>query len=166
MQNTSIVLFTTQDEDVTLKVRVQDDTVWLTQKQMTQLFEVDRTVITRHINNIFKEKELDRESNVQIMHIANSDRPVQLYNLDVIISVGYRVKSRRGVEFRRWANKVLRQYILDGYALNEKRLQILQKTVEIQTRMLADSAVTLMIAESLPEEKEAMTTMVMNFLKM
>lgn len=104
---------------------------------MTELFNVDRTVITRHINNVFKEGELQRESNVQKMHIANSDKPVQFYNLEVIISVGYRVKSKRGVEFRQWASKVLKQYIIQGYAINEKRLEALQRTVDIQTKMLA-----------------------------
>ena len=134
-----IILFETSDKEVTLSVPMDGDTVWLTQTQMTELFSVDRTVITRHINNIFKEGELYRESNVQKMHIANSDRPVQFYTLDVIISVGYRVKSKRGIEFRQWANKVLKDYIIDGYAINEKRLTVLEKTVDIQTRMLADA---------------------------
>ena len=136
-QNNEIVLFETKDKEVTLSVPMDGDTVWLTQAQMTELFNVDRTVITRHVNNIFKEKELIRESNVQKMHIANADRPVQFYSLDVIISVGYRVKSKRGIEFRQWASKILKQYMIDGYAINEKRLHALQKTVDIQTRMLA-----------------------------
>ena len=138
-QNNEIVLFETSDKEVTLSVPMDGDTVWLSQAQMTELFNVDRTVITRHVNNIFKEKELIRESNVQKMHIANADRPVQFYSLDVIISVGYRVKSKRGIEFRQWASKVLKQYMVDGYAINEKRLNALQKTVDIQTRMLADA---------------------------
>ena len=106
---------------------------------MTELFQVDRTVITRHVNNVFKENELLRKSNVQKMHIPNSDRPVQFYSLEVIISVGYRVKSNRGVEFRQWANSVLKQYIMQGYAINEKRLAALQRTVDIQTKMLAST---------------------------
>ena len=118
MDKNEIVLFETEDRQITLQVPVEQETVWLTQAQMTELFGVDRTVITRHVNNVFKEKELDRESNVQILHVANSDRPVQYYNLDVIISVGYRVKSKRGVEFRKWANSVLKEYILKGYAVN------------------------------------------------
>jgi len=130
-QNNEIVLFETSDKEVTLSVRMDGDTVWLSQAQMTELFNVDRTVITRHVNNIFKEKELIRKSNVQKMHIANVDRPVQFYSLDVIISVGYRVKSKRGIEFRQWASKVLKQYMVDGYAINEKRLNALQKTVDI-----------------------------------
>ena len=137
--NNEIVLFETKDKELSLSVPIERETVWLTQSQMTDLFNVDRTVVTRHVNNVFKEGELDKKSNVQKMHIANSDRPVQFYSLDVIISVGYRVKSKRGTEFRQWANKVLKQYIIDGYAINEKRLQALEKTVEIQTKMLADA---------------------------
>ena len=135
MDKNEIVLFETEDKEIKLEVPVEQDTVWLTQAQMTELFSVDRTVITRHVNNVFREGELERESNVQKMHIANSDKPVQLYNLDVIISVGYRIKSKRGVEFRRWANKVLKNYILEGYAINNKRLEALQKIVEIQSKM-------------------------------
>ena len=138
MEN-EIVIFETKDRELKLSVSVKEDTVWLTQAQMTELFSVDRTVITRHVNNIFREGELERESNVQKMHIANADRPVQFYNLDVIISVGYRVKSQRGIEFRQWANRILKDYIIKGYAINDKRLQALQKTVEIQTKMLADT---------------------------
>lgn len=159
---------------------------------MTELFNVDRSVITRHVNNVFKDNELKRESNVQKMHIANSDKPVQFYSLEVIIQVRYRVKSKRGVEFRQWANKILKQYIFQGYAINEKRLAVLQKTVDIQTKMLACTldveeadvlravnlykggekrisdgalvAITLMIAESNPEEKDIMVKLVMNLL--
>ena len=130
MDKNEIVLFETEDKEIKLEVPVEQDTVWLTQAQMTELFSVDRTVITRHVNNVFREGELERESNVQKMHIANSDKPVQLYNLDVIISVGYRIKSKRGVEFRRWANKVLKNYILEGYAINNKRLEELIKWIE------------------------------------
>lgn len=128
--NNELVIFETKDNDIKLDVPVDRDTVWLTQAQMTELFKVDRTVITRHVNNVFKEQELIKESNVQKMHIANSDKPVQFYSLEVIISVGYRVKSQRGVEFRQWANKILKQYVIQGYAINEKRLQALEKTVD------------------------------------
>lgn len=105
-----------------LEVRLEDDTVWLTQQQMSDLFLRDRTVITRHINNIFKEKELDEESNVHFLHIAVSDKPIKLYSLDVIISVGYRVKSVRGTQFRQWANKILKEYLLRGYSVNQRLL--------------------------------------------
>lgn len=136
MEN-EIVLFETKDKEISLRVPIIGETVWLTQTQMTDLFHVDRSVITRHINNVFKENELCKESNVQKMHIANSDKPVQFYSLEVIISVGYRVKSHRGVEFRQWANGVLKRYIIKGYAINEKRMEALEKTVDIQTKMLA-----------------------------
>jgi len=134
MKQNELVIFETADNAIKLEVPVEQETVWLTQSQMTELFDVDRTVITRHVNNVFKEGELDRESNVQKMHIANSDRPVQFYNLDVIISVGYRVKSKRGVEFRKWANSVLKQYILQGYAVNHNRISQLGEVIQIMKR--------------------------------
>ena len=107
------------NDTIRLDVRLEDETVWLTQSQMTDLFQRDRTVITRHINNVFEEGELDEKSNVHFLHIASSDKPVKVYSLNVIISVGYRVKSLRGTQFRIWATKVLRQYLLQGYAVNQ-----------------------------------------------
>ena len=124
-----IILF--ENQDVKLEVNMNGETVWLTQDQMAKLFGKDRTVITRHINNIFKDGELEEKSNVQKMHIANSDKPVSLYSLDVIISIGYRVNSKRGVIFRKWANKVLKDYLLKGYAVNQKRLEYLEKTIKL-----------------------------------
>ncbi len=131
-----IVLFETNDREVKLNVPIENETVWLSQVQMVELFDRDQSVISRHINNSFAE-EVDKESNMHFLHIANSDKPVAYYSLDVIISVGYRVKSQRGIEFRRWANKVLKEYIIKGYAVNDKRLEALQKTVEIQSRMIS-----------------------------
>ena len=107
------------NDTIRLDVRLEDETVWLTQSQMTDLFQRDRTVITRHINNVFEEGELDEKSNVHFLHIPSSDKPVKVYSLNVIISVGYRVKSLRGTQFRIWATKVLRQYLLQGYAVNQ-----------------------------------------------
>ena len=101
MKNNEIILFETADQAVKLSVTMDGETVWLSRAQLSQLFSRDVSVIGRHIGAVFKEGELDRESNVQILHIPNSDRPVELYSLDVMISVGYRVKSQRGVEFRR-----------------------------------------------------------------
>ena len=124
-----IILF--ENQDVKLEVNMNGETVWLTQDQIAKLFGKDRTVITRHINNIFKDGELEEKSNVQKMHIANSDKPVSLYSLDVIISIGYRVKSQNGVIFRKWANKVLKDYLLKGYAVNQKRLEYLEKTIKL-----------------------------------
>ncbi len=124
-----IILF--ENQNVKLEVNMKDETVWLTQEQMAKLFGKDRTVISRHINNIFKDGELEEKSNVQKMHFANSDKPVSLYNLDVIISVGYRVKSQNGIIFRKWANKVLKDYLLKGYVVNQKRLEYLEKTIKL-----------------------------------
>jgi hypothetical protein len=117
-------------EGVILNVQLSNETVWLNQEQLTLLFERDQSVISRHLANVFKEGELDKKSNMQKMHIANSDKPVWFYNLDVIISVGYRVKSIRGTQFRQWATKRLKDYLIEGVAINEKRLE--QKNKEIQ----------------------------------
>ncbi len=112
-----------QSESGAVDVRLDGDTVWLTQEQMTQLFGRERSVITKHIRNVFKEGELEEKSNVQNLHIPRSDKPVRLYNLDVIISVGYRVKSPQGVQFRQWATRLLREHLTRGYTLNQQRLQ-------------------------------------------
>ena len=138
MEN-EIVLFETEDKEIKLMVPIDGDTVWLSQEQMSELFDTARSSIAYHVGNIFKEGELDRDTSVEIFDRSNNkaSRPPQYYNLDVIISVGYRVKSQRGIEFRRWANKVLKDYIIKGYAINDKRLEALQKTVEIQSKMLS-----------------------------
>ena len=140
-KNNEIVLFETEDRAITLSVPVEQETVWLTQEQMSELFETARSSIAYHIGNIFKEKELVESTSVENFDRSENkaSRPPKYYNLDVIISVGYRVKSKRGVEFRKWANSILKKYIIDGYAINEKRLQALAKTVDIQTRMIADA---------------------------
>ena len=117
--NGEIVIYQ-PDEVMKLEVRVDGDTVWLTQAQMSDLFDRDRTVITKHIRNIFSEMELDEKSNVHFLHFANSDKPVKLFSLDVIISVGYRVKSIQGTRFRQWANKILKEYLYRGYCLNSR----------------------------------------------
>ena len=118
-----IEIFTSQDGQAQLRVALDKDTVWLTQGQLCELFERDQSVISRHVRNVFHEGELLQESNMQKMHIANSDKPVAFYSLDVIISVGYRVKSQRGVQFRQWATQTLKQHLVQGYTLNQKRLQ-------------------------------------------
>ncbi len=121
-----IEIFSTEDQKVSLQVSLEGETVWLSQAQMVELFGRERSVITKHINNIFKEGELDRNSVcAKFAHTAEDGKTYQVdfFNLDVIISVGYRVKSKRGVQFRQWATKVLNQYLVQGYALNEKRLQ-------------------------------------------
>ncbi|MEG2097039.1 MAG: RhuM family protein [Pseudoflavonifractor sp.] len=122
-ENGEIVLYQTQDGQTKIQVKLAQDTVWLTQLQMAELFQRDRSVITKHIKNIFDEGELEEKSNVQILHIANSDKPVTYYNLDVAISVGYRVKSLRGTQFRKWALQILKEYLLKGFAMNDDLLK-------------------------------------------
>ena len=121
--NDDIIIYQTEDGVTRIEVRLENETVWLTQQQISELFQRERSVITKHINNVFEEGELDEESNVQILHIANSDRPVKLYNLDVIISVGYRVKSLRGTHFRRWATERLKEYMIKGFTMDDERLK-------------------------------------------
>lgn len=133
MEN-ELVLFEAHDGSVTLDVNVAEETVWLTQAQIIMLFDRDQSVISRHISNVFKENEVEEKSNMHFLHIANSDKPVKCYSLDVIISVGYRVKSQRGVEFRRWANTVLKDYILKGYAVNNNRINQLNEVIRIMKR--------------------------------
>lgn len=127
-QKSEIIVYQPNDM-LNLEVRVENDSVWLTQSQMSELFQRDRSVITKHINNVFKEKELDEGRNVQFLHIANSDKPIKLFSLDVIISVGYRVKSNRGTQFRIWANQILKDYLLRGYAINT-RLEAFEQRVD------------------------------------
>ncbi|MBE5998522.1 MAG: Fic/DOC family protein [Sarcina sp.] len=140
------------DGSIRLEVPIspEEDTVWLSQAQMVELYGRDVSVISRHINNVFKEGEVERESNLHFLQIAGSDRPVAFYSLDVIISVGYRVKSKRGIAFRRWANRVLKDYILQGYAVNETRLKQLGDVVRLmrRTQDSLDSRQVLSVIES------------------
>ena len=127
-----IILF--ENQGVKLEVNLKDETVWLTQKQMAELFDKDRRTITRHIQNIYKDEELNENAVCSFFeHTAEDGKnyKVQYYNLDMIISVGYRVKSKNGVLFRKWATKVLKDYMIKGYAINQKRLEYLEKTVKL-----------------------------------
>ncbi|NQV91997.1 virulence RhuM family protein, partial [Candidatus Woesearchaeota archaeon] len=117
------LIFTAQAKEDSIEVKFADDTVWLSQKMIAKLFDVDRTVITKHLKNIFESNELDEKSNVQKMHFSHSDKPIQFYNLDVIISVGYRVNSKRATQFRIWATNVIKQFALKGYVIDKKRLE-------------------------------------------
>jgi len=136
VENTGEIVVYEPDEITRLEVHMKDETVWLTQTQMSALFGRDRTVITKHIRNIFTEQELDEKSNVHFLHFANSDKPVKIFSLDVIISVGYRVKSAQGTRFRQWANKVIKEYLLKGYCINpritaiERRLDEHEKKID------------------------------------
>ena len=124
-----IILF--ENQGVKLEVNLKEETVWLTQAQMEVLFDVKHATISEHINNIFKEGELDEKTSVGISDKSTGGRKSKIYNLDVIISVGYRVKSKNGVIFRQWANKILKDYMLKGYAVNQRRLEYLEKTIQL-----------------------------------
>ena len=139
-----LVRFTDNDFELDVRADSENETVWLTQEEIARLFGRNQAVISRHISNIFKEGELDKNTSMQKMHKSLNDdnsnhRPPVVYNLDVIISVGYRVKSPRGVVFRKWALERIKEYLIKGYSVNVKRLEALNKTIDIQNRMLAYS---------------------------
>ena len=127
-----IIIF--ENQDVKLEVNMKDETVWLTQAQMAKLFDKDRKTITRHIQNIYEDGELEQNQVCSFFEHTASDGKIyhtQFYNLDMIISVGYRVKSKNGIIFRKWANQILKDYLIKGYAINDKRLEYLEKTVKL-----------------------------------
>jgi hypothetical protein len=148
MEN-QIVIYQADNGQTSIEVRLENENVWLTTDQMSVLFEREGSNIRRHIINVFKEGELSRENNVHFLHVNGVKKPVPFYNLDVIISVGYRVKSQRGVQFRQWANKVLKAYLLNGYVVNEKirkrqigelrqLVQMLGRTIQNQPLLKTD----------------------------
>ena len=129
-----VIIYNGEDNHTQIEVTFESDTVWLTQKQMAELFGRERVAITQHIGNIFKEKELSKISVCKdFLHTASDGKiyKTQYYNLDVIISVGYRVKSKRGTQFRQWATQRLKDYLVQGYAINQKRLEQLQQTIQL-----------------------------------
>ena len=138
--NNSIEIYRSQDGSVQLNVKLENETVWLSANQMAMLFDRDAKTIRKHINNVFADGELTKESNTHFLRVANSDKPVPFYNLDVIISVGYRVKSQQGVQFRRWATSVLKQYLIKGYAINQQikldRYNELKDVVRLMSRAI------------------------------
>lgn len=145
MEKFKLVKFTDNNFEIDVRTDVDNETVWLSQDEMASLFDVDRSRIVRHITNIYKEKELSIDSTcaenaqVQIEGKRKITRKIKIYNLDMIISVGYRVKSQRGIIFRKWANKVLKEYLVQGYSINKRRMEALNKTIEVQNKMLASS---------------------------
>jgi len=145
MNQNEIVLFTDGDKNIEVQISPEKETVWLSSNQMAQLFDRDEKTIRKHVNNVISDGEIEEDNNTQFLRVDGVKQPVKFYSLDVILSVGYRVNSSRGIAFRRWANSVLKQYIIKGYAINEKRLEALEKTVDIQTKMLAN---TLNVEES------------------
>ncbi len=119
-KNKQVIIY--NNGEIELKVSLNNQTIWLTQKDLVRLFDKDQSVISRHIRNIFKDKEVDEKSNMQKMHIANSDKPVTFYSLDIVLAVGYRTNSAKAIQFRKWATKILKQYIYDGYVINSEKI--------------------------------------------
>lgn len=142
MQHETLVLFKSQDDNVTIDVQIESDTVWLTQKQISELFEKSIKTINEHIRNLYAEEELEQISTIRKFQIVQKEgnrtvrRETEFYNLDVIISVGYRIKSKRGIEFRRWANSVLKDYLLKGYAINQNVINTTHKEYQNLVELL------------------------------
>ena len=122
MTNKELLIYQGKNWEIILKEDSKNETIWANQKQIAEIFGIDRTVITKHINKIFKDSEVDEKSNVQKMHIANSDKPVKFYNLDIILAVGYRTNSAKAIEFRKWATKTLKEHITKGFTINKNRI--------------------------------------------
>ncbi|MBI5740104.1 MAG: virulence protein RhuM/Fic/DOC family protein [Nitrospirae bacterium] len=159
LQKGEIVIYKTSKNEVELKVHFEKESVWLSQSEIAMLFGKERSVITKHINKIFTDKEVDRKSNVQKMHIPNSDKPVEFYSLDVILAVGYKANSPRAIHFRRWASKIVKQYLVNGYAINEKRL------LEAQTKFNElQEAVLFLQKQSQKELLKGQETEILNLL--
>jgi death-on-curing family protein len=129
----NIVIYQWKNGEIQIQMDQKSDTVWARQEQIAELFDIDRTVATRHINNIFKSGEIEEKSNVQKMHIPNSDKPVKFYNLDIILAVGYRTNSQNAIKFRQWATARLKEYLVQGYSVNQSRLDELGRTIKLLT---------------------------------
>ena len=138
MMKNDIVLFIDNDKEIEVQVNPEQETVWLTQKQIGVLYDVKQATISEHINNILSSGELD-ETSIGFSDKSSGGRKPKIYNLDMILSIGYRVNSKKGIFFRKWANNVLKQYMLEGYAVNQKRLNALNKTIELQSKMLSST---------------------------
>ena len=123
MKDNNVVVYQAKNGAIQLPVDASTETIWATQKQIADVFNVDRSRVTRHINNIFTDGEVQQKSNVRKTHFANSDKPVAIYSLDIILAVGYRTNSNRAIKFRKWATQTLRSYITDGYAINPARIE-------------------------------------------
>jgi death-on-curing family protein len=134
-ENKKLAIYQAKDGAIELKQDSQKETIWANQNDLAFLYEKDQSVISRHIKNIFKDKEIDKKSNMQKMHIANSDKPVEFYSLDIILAVGYRTNSARAIEFRKWATKTLKQHITKGFTINES---ILKKKESLYLQALED----------------------------
>ena len=155
-RNKQIIIYQAKSGAIELRGDFEHDTVWATQAQVADVFGVERSVVTKHIKNLFKDREINEKSNVQKMHIAKSDKPVALYSLDVILGVGYRTNSKVAIEFRIWATKTLRKHITKGYTLNRKRIG---KNYDAFMRAVAD------IQTLLPEHITLDPKMVLDLIK-
>ena len=160
-----VVVYEAPDGEVRVDVRLERETVWLTQQQMAELFGRERSVVTKHVRNVFTEGELAEESNVHFLHVAGSDKPVGFYNLDVIISVGYRVKSKRGTQFRIWATHILRDHLVRGYTLNERRLRERERGLEEIEQAVGLLARTLTSRELVSDEGRAVLEVVQQYTR-
>ena len=153
-EKNEIIVYQPEGGEFHIEVRVEQDTVWLTQAQMAELFSKNVSVISRHIANVFSEKELDEKSNLHFLQIANSDKPVKLFSLDVIISVGYRVKSYQGTQFRRWANKILKEHMLKGFSVNQRLVSHENKLENLDSRMInLEKQVDFFVKAKLPPKE-------------
>ena len=161
MENNALKIYDTPYGDIDVQIDYQADTIWLNKQEIAKLFNIDRSGVSRHINNIFKSGEIEEKSNVQKMHIPNSDKPVEFYNLDIVLAVGYRANSIEASRFRKWATGILKQYLVDGYAVNEKRLleqkskiTQLQNAIKLLSRCIENQANTLNDAQNLAKVLE------------
>jgi len=152
MNENKIEIFQSSNGEIEFTGDLENETIWATQKQIVEIFGKDRTVITKHINNILKDNEVDEKSNVQKMHIANSDKPVKFYSLDIILAVGYRTNSKKAIEFRKWSTLILKKYLLDGYVINEKKIS---QTKDILNNLKL--TIDLLTNKDIGQEKEILS---------
>jgi prophage antirepressor-like protein len=155
MEN-EIVIYQTQDGKAKIDVRLEKEIIWLTRESIAQLFNIDRSGVSKHIKKIFADSEVDQESNVQKMHIANSDKPVEFFSIDVILAVGYKTNSAAAIKFRKWATQTLKEYLLKGFAINEEKFikqkekfELLKNTVKLFERGLNNQIEDLEQAKNL-----------------
>lgn len=160
-----IVIYESADGAARLEVKFENETVWLSQQQIAELFGIERSVVTKHIRNIFRDEEVEEESNVQKMHIPNSDRPVSFYNLDIVLAVGYRANTKRGIEFRKWATRTLHDHLVRGFTVNENRLaQIpVAKLRELESAIALLSAAQQKMLSA--DETAGLLTIITNYAK-
>ena len=158
-EKNEIIVYQPEGGEFHIEVRVENETVWLTQAQMAELFSKSISVISRHIANVFAEHELEEKSNLHFLQIANSDKPVKLFSLDVIISVGYRVKSYQGTQFRRWANQVLKEHLLKGFSVNQRLISHENRLENLDSRVVyLEKQVDFFVKANLPPSEGLLPT--------